>query len=161
MLKNAVTVFPRPTRGIVHHIHTNSSVYIGEQSTSDEAVTQRRHDVHTLNIKILKRFSMFWSAAAVCPHCVLTARIWRDVSRIIWSCRCTCLITLDRFRNTSSTHSTLQQMVAVDQGKTSQHGLEDPSLFKAPTLLMHQEMGQVRAARLRFQAPTLLAHTEE
>ena len=28
--------------------------------------------------------------------CVLTARIWRDVSRITWSCRYTCPITLDR-----------------------------------------------------------------
>ena len=35
-------------------------------------------------------------------------------------------------------------MVAVDQVKTSQHGLEDQSLFKAPTLLMHPEMGHVK-----------------
>ena len=43
----------------------------------------------------------------------------------------------------SSTHSKLQQILAVKQGKTSQHGLDDRSLFQAPTLLMHPDMGQV------------------
>ena len=93
-VENAATVFPRRTRGIVHHTHTDTSAYINEQSTSDEAVTRWRFDVHTLNMKIPQWFSVFWSAAV--PHCVLTARIWRDVSRITWSCRCTCPITLDR-----------------------------------------------------------------
>ena len=64
-VENAATVFPRPTRGIVHHTHTDTSAYIGEQSTSDEAETRWRLDVHTLNMKIPQWFSMFWSAAVV------------------------------------------------------------------------------------------------
>ena len=35
-------------------------------------------------------------------------------------------------------------MVAVDHVKTSQHGLEDRSLFKAPTLLVHTEEEHVK-----------------
>ena len=140
-VENAATVFPRPTRGIVHHTHTDTSAYIDEQSTSDEAETRWRFDVHTLNMKIPQWFSMFWSAAVVCLPL-------RTDSANLEKC----------FKNHVDTST---NGCSVDQVKTSQHGLEDRSLFKAPTLLMHPEMGQVRSARLRFQAPTLLVHTQE